>query len=116
MSAIYDFKMKMRMMILEWRKWAEKIAKAAKEVFSGECEVYVFGSIAKGSWSGGSDVDILIIVNREIKSNKERGDFKALIEEKAQLPLFHPFEIHLVTTREAAWYWKHIKNDYIRIS
>jgi len=30
-----------------------------------------------------------------------RGDLKAKIEEAANLPLYHPFEVHFVTTEEA---------------
>jgi len=105
---IFKFKIEMRRMIEKWREYVERIATSANEIL-GECEVYVFGSVIEGKWSGGSDVDILIISNRIPKRNKERGELKAKIEEKAGLPLIHPFEIHVVRREEAAWYWKHIK-------
>lgn len=113
MSEIYVFSLKMKKIIENWKYWVEKIAATAKEVL-GDCEIYVFGSVAEGTWTGGSDVDILIVCSKRIKSNKERGELKALIEEKACLPLFHPFEIHLVSKKEAKWYWRHIKK-YIKV-
>ena len=106
--------MKMRKLIENWREYSKKIAKASKELL-GECEVYVFGSVIEGTWTGGSDVDILIISDKVPQSNKARGELKAKIEEKAGLPLFHPFEIHLVNTDEAEHYWRHMKK-YVKIN
>ncbi|MGQ9468973.1 MAG: nucleotidyltransferase domain-containing protein [Nitrososphaerales archaeon] len=83
----------------EWHFWSEAIAKAAKEVI-GSCKVLVFGSVVGGHATGGSDVDILIVADRLPKSFRERGNLKAEIEVKACLPLYHPFEIHLVTSEE----------------
>ena len=34
---------------------------------------------------------------------------KAKIEEVAGLPLYHPYEIHLVNEEEAKWYFKHVR-------
>lgn len=110
MSEIYKFKLKMRRMLENRKYWAEKIAEAAQKVL-GKCEVYVFGSIVEGKWTGGSDVDILIITDRKFKNSRERAEIKTQIEEKAELPSIHPFEIHIVTRKEAEWYWKHIKKS-----
>ena len=108
MSGIFEVGFKMKKFIDEWEKWAEKIAIAAKEIL-GECEVYVFGSVVEGKATGGSDVDILIICDKVPKKGKDRADIIVKIEELANLPLFHPFEIHIVDKKEANWYWKHIK-------
>lgn len=35
------------------------------------------------------------------RRNKERGELKAEIEETAELPLYHPFEIHMIDTEES---------------
>jgi len=107
LSEIYRFSLRMSRMVEDWERWAKRIGAAAKEVL-GECEVYVFGSVAEGRWAGGSDVDILVVCRKRIRSNKERGELKALIEERAGLPLFHPFEIHVVDEEEAEWYWRHV--------
>jgi len=110
---IFRFRMKMRSMVEKWKEFSEKIAKAARKIV-GECEVYVFGSVVEGTWTGGSDVDILIVSDNIPKRNKERGEIKAKIEDEACLPPIHPFEIHLVRKEEAQWYWRHIKK-YKRI-
>jgi len=83
----------------DWRFWSEAIAKAAREVI-GSSEVLVFGSVVKGHATGGSDVDILIVAEKLPKGFRERGNLKAEIEVKACLPLYHPFEIHLATSKE----------------
>lgn len=84
----------------DWRFWCEGIAKAAKEVL-GSCEVYVFGSVVGGRVTGASDVDVLIVGNQLPGDCRGRGRLKAKIEEAAGLPLYHPFEIHLATKKEA---------------
>lgn len=98
-------------MIRNWTAYAESVVRAAEEVLGG-CEVYAFGSVVEGSWTGGSDVDILIVCK---DLPKDRGSLKALIEERAGLPLAHPFEIHLVTEEEVEWYRKHVKG-FIKLS
>lgn len=90
----------MRQLTEQWRLWSKQIGEAAREIL-GECSVYVFGSVAKGEYIGGSDVDILIVSNKLPSSGKSRCEIKALIEEKANLPPYHPFEIHLATSIEA---------------
>lgn len=88
------------MLVREWRGWSEAIERAAIKVL-GPCEVYVFGSVVKGHETGGSDVDMLIIADHLPRNFKARGNLKARIEEEANLPLYHPFEIHIVTREEA---------------
>lgn len=87
-------------LIRDWRLWSEAIAEAAERVL-GSCEVYVFGSVVEGRATGGSDVDVLIVAERLPGDFKVRGALKAEIEEAANLPLYHPFEIHLSTGEEA---------------
>ncbi|MBS7612394.1 nucleotidyltransferase domain-containing protein [Candidatus Bathyarchaeota archaeon] len=84
----------------QWRFWSEAIAKAAYEVL-GSCNVYVFGSVAEGRATGGSDVDVLIVANSLPGNFRARGELIAKIEEAANLPLYHPFQIHLATWKEA---------------
>lgn len=108
MLEIFEVGFEKRRMVENWREYVSKIAKACKELL-GECEVYVFGSVAENKWTGGSDVDILIISDNTPPTSKERAEIIAKIEEKINLPIAHPFEIHLATRKEAKWYWKHIK-------
>ena len=93
-------KLKINRLARNWRFWCDSIAKAAAAIL-GPCETYVFGSAAKGHLTGGSDVDILIVAEKLPNDFKLRGNLKAEIERVAKLPLYHPFEIHLVTRREA---------------
>ncbi|MEM2922266.1 MAG: nucleotidyltransferase domain-containing protein [Candidatus Bathyarchaeia archaeon] len=83
----------------QWRFWAEAIAMAANEVL-GLCSVYVFGSVAEGLATGGSDVDVLIVANSLPRDFRARAEAIARIEEMAKLPLYHPFQIHLATWDE----------------
>jgi predicted nucleotidyltransferase len=83
-----------------WRLWGKKIAKAARKTL-GDCEVYVFGSVVSGCPTAASDVDILIVCGQLPEDGRSRGNIKARIEEASQLPLYHPFEIHLATRKEA---------------
>ena len=110
MYQIYKFNLKMREFLENWRYWAHRVTEASKSVL-GPCEVYVFGSIAECEWTNGSDLDILVICDQLSRSSKDRAELKALIEEKAGLPLYSPVEIHLVTREEAKWYWRHIKKS-----
>ncbi|WXG43804.1 MAG: nucleotidyltransferase domain-containing protein [Promethearchaeati archaeon SRVP18_Atabeyarchaeia-1] len=100
MLKILKAKLEVGKLVYKWRPWAKKIAGAAK-VTLGECQVYVFGSVAKGTATGASDVDILIVCREIPKGEKSRGNAKARLEELAGLPLYHPFEIHLATREEA---------------
>jgi len=96
---ILEEKLKLNELAREWEFWSRRIAEAARELL-GPCEVYVFGSAVKGLSTGASDVDILIISDQLPKKCRDRGNLKANMEERAGLPLYHPFEIHLVTSRE----------------
>jgi len=97
--SILKAKLDIRKLAQDWRPWTKKIAEAARETL-GDCQVYVFGSVARGSAAGASDVDILIVSNQLPEDGKRRGEIKARIEEAAELPLYHPFEIHLATKKE----------------
>jgi len=108
MSEIFKLGAERRKIIENWRFYVEKIAEACRELLK-DCEVFVFGSVVEERWTGGSDVDVLLISDSTPSSNRERAEIKAKIEEAAGLPLVHPFEIHLVNRSEASWYRRHIK-------
>ncbi|WP_460122801.1 nucleotidyltransferase domain-containing protein [Stetteria hydrogenophila] len=92
----------------EWRVWTRRIAVAAERVL-GECRVYVFGSVAEGRATGGSDVDVLIVSENVPRRARDRWEAIARIEEEAGLPPFHPYEIHLASSEEAEWYYRHAR-------
>ena len=101
-------------MVRSWRRWSERIAEAVGEV-APEAEVYVFGSVVRGEAVGGSDVDILIIVDKLPRGVLERAETKESIVERAGLPYYHPFQIHLVTREEAESYFERAGDWIIKI-
>ncbi len=94
-------------LLKEWEKWSKKIEKAAKKIL-GDCRVVIFGSVIEGKATGGSDVDILIVIKHLPRDGKKRAEIISKIEDEAGLPLYHPYEIHLVNEEEAKWYLRHI--------
>ncbi len=107
-DAILEVRLERLEMLREWRRWVEGIAEEfAKRL--GDVEVYVFGSVAEGRWHGGSDVDVLVVSDRLPERLGERYRLWAEVWESLDLPLHHPFEIHLVNRREAGFYRRHIR-------
>lgn len=95
-------------MVREWKRYVADIAQAAHKILS-DAAVYVFGSVVKSEATGGSDVDVLIVSKYVPASGIERAKLLLKIEEGAGLPSYHPFEIHLVNTEEAEWYFRKVK-------
>ncbi len=92
-------------------KYARKIKTRAEELL-GKVEVYLFGSIVKGNYTIGSDIDILVVA--EEVSNEERGKIRS--ELLKTVGFFSPFEIHLVNKKIfEVWYKKFIKEDFIKV-
>lgn len=96
--------------VREWRQWVIKIADAIKIVLP-DAEVYVFGSVIKGDSTGGSDIDLLVISKDLPKRALDRAKLKVKIEDAANLPFYHPFEIHLSTPEEAELYFMKVGNN-----
>ncbi|EHR79358.1 nucleotidyltransferase [Thermococcus litoralis DSM 5473] len=95
LEAMIERGRKRYLMIKNYRRYLPTIKRACEEVF-GECELYVFGSVLSGKFTAGSDVDLLIKVQKVPKSLRERAELEARIEELAGLPDYHPFEFHIV--------------------
>lgn len=108
-SSLYRLKM-----VKEWRVWVERIARVAKELIP-DVEVYVIGSIVRGDYVGGSDVDVLIVSRSIPEKPFERARIKVLIEERLNLPYYHPFELHLLRPREAELYLKKARGRMVKI-
>jgi len=83
-----------------WKKYVDEVAKAAESLLKS-FEVYAFGSTASGELTAASDIDILIIAENLPQSLMERAKVKEEIERLANLPPYHPIQIHLVTKNEA---------------
>ena len=92
-------------MLREWKRWVKIIAAEAKKILP-DTKVYVVGSIVRGDYTGGSDVDIIIVSDRVPENALRRAAIKARIEDAINLPYYHPFEIHLLRPEEAQHYLK----------
>ncbi len=97
-------------MVREWRRWVPKVANVVKSILPS-AEIYVVGSVVREEAIGSSDVDMVIVLSRKL-SPREEAELKALIERKANLPLYHPLEIHFTTAEEAA---KFLKDRYVKL-
>jgi predicted nucleotidyltransferase len=67
-----------------------------------DTEVVVFGSVPDGEYTTASDIDVLVISDHVPVGLNERA--KILSKINKVLGDFHPFELHLVTKKEAEWY------------
>jgi len=101
-------------MLKEWRAWAERVASAAEKTLPG-LEVYVMGSVVRGDYTGGSDIDILITSDALPEGLLKRAEIKSSIEEAANLPPTHPIQIHLTKRSEANNYIRRARSDIIKL-
>ena len=101
-------------MLKDWRVWAERVAVAAKR-FLPRSEVYVLGSVVRGDYVGGSDMDILVVSDRIPESLLKKAEMKRSIEEEANLPVTHPIQIHLTRKSEADRYIRRAGRSIIKL-
>lgn len=91
-----------------WREYAEKIAKATRDI-EANAEVYVIGGVAEDRITVLSDIDILIVVKRNIEG-KEKRELKKNILIRAMdfydLPFDAPVELHVEDERASKTYFE----------
>ncbi len=92
-------------MLKNFRIFLKVIKENAKSLLK-DCRVYLFGSVLDEENVGGSDIDVLIVANVP-KKHMLRAELVATIEEKSGLPLYHPFDLHLIDFEELEK-WKDI--------
>lgn len=80
----------------EWRRAAQAVAEAAKDLDIGE--VYVVGGAAEGRLTVLSDVDILICAQGDPWELRRRA-FEAAVD-RYGLPWDYPLEIHVATPEQ----------------
>lgn len=102
-------------MLREWRMWVHRIAEVVKEIIP-DAEVYVVGSVVRGDSVGGSDVDILVVSPQIPRKPVDIAKLKTIIEDKLNLPYYHPFEIHMLKPEEARYLMEKSKGYMIRIA
>ncbi len=101
-------------MLREWRSWIPQVVKVIKKLLP-DAEVYVIGSVAEGRAIAASDLDLLVVSQKVPDMARERARLIATIEERAELPLYHPIEFHLVKPAEKGSYLQKSKK-YIRLA
>ena len=74
-----------------------------------DVEVYVFGSVVRGTFTGGSDIDILVV------TEKLERKYDMMVEVYRRIDA--PVELHIVSERELReWYYKFIDpNELVRV-
>jgi len=90
--------------LLRWRDQLPELLEAVRSVLP-DAEVYVFGSALRNELTANSDVDILVVSDRALGS--QRHKLAVAIEEKLRNPFI--FEIHLTTKEKLAWYKRQAK-------
>ncbi len=81
----------------KWRDAARIVAGVAKRLYPGS-EVYVIGSVAEGTFTATSDLDILVVLPHD-PSPRERLEAKTRILLQAfdeGLPIHYPVDLHVV--------------------
>lgn len=115
MNGFMDESIRRAELLREWRIWVNRLAGIAREVIGEPVEVYVVGSIVRGDYTGGSDVDVLIVSPRIPDKHVDRAGIKVLIEDRLKPPYYHPLEIHLLKPGEAEYYFKRAGRNILRI-
>ena len=90
-----------------WREYAEKVARAARDVV-GDVKVYAVGGVAEERTTIYSDIDLLIILRGGGLKEKKKL-YRKILERAIDvygLPWDAPVELHIVDEREAEEYLK----------
>jgi len=99
MSKIYEIGKERFKIIKKYKQYLEPIKQACLKSLP-EAKVFLFGSILRGEVVAASDIDILILTDKEFNNQKERASVIIEIEDSIGLPFVHPFEFHLMSTEE----------------
>ncbi|MGC9105448.1 MAG: nucleotidyltransferase domain-containing protein [Thermoprotei archaeon] len=97
-----------------WREYAEKVAKAVKDL-EPDAEVYVIGGVAEDRITVLSDIDILVVVKRELSPRERRNLMRDVLVRAMDvygLPFDAPVELHVVGEGSAR---KYLAKKHIRI-
>ena len=91
--------------LFNYKSYLEKIVRII-EANLKDANIYLFGSVLENNLIASSDIDM--IIECEIpKNHMRRAEIIANIEEQTDLPLYHPFQFHLLTGEELIE-WKSI--------
>ena len=91
--------------VLDMLRNYREVARRVKEIvrrLDSDAEVYVFGSVPRGEFTGASDIDILVVTERLDLKDKMRVDVYRSIEA--------PVELHVVSRKQLEkWYKRFIR-------
>ncbi|MGC9779522.1 MAG: nucleotidyltransferase domain-containing protein [Candidatus Heimdallarchaeota archaeon] len=99
MLKIYEIGKERYKLIKKYKQYLEPIKSACLQLLP-KAKIFLFGSALSGKLVAASDIDILIVTEREFKNQRERASIILRIEDKVSLPFVHPFEFHLMSTPE----------------
>ena len=96
-----------------FRKYAYEIKKTALEYFGDNfLKLLVFGSMIRSNYRADSDIDIAIILMKNV-DEFQRAKFVSIVNKKFKL---NPFEIHIISNDLwESWYKNFVKNEFIEI-
>lgn len=95
-------------MLKNYREIVKEVKGVVKEI-DPSAEVYVFGSVVRGTYTAASDIDVLVIVKDISKK------YKIMVEVYRRIDA--PIELHVVTsTMFERWYKRFIpENELVKI-
>ncbi|MHA1629185.1 MAG: nucleotidyltransferase domain-containing protein [Candidatus Heimdallarchaeota archaeon] len=94
MSKILSLNRVRYLLLKNYRKYLGQIKRACLE-FLPDARLFLFGSALNGDLVVASDIDILILTNKEFKNHMERAAVVIGIEDRISLPFVHPYEFHI---------------------
>ncbi|MEM0476559.1 MAG: nucleotidyltransferase domain-containing protein [Candidatus Aenigmatarchaeota archaeon] len=96
----------------KYRYYCKKIKKEAINFFGKEIKLFVFGSLIKGESKPLSDIDIAIILPKEVDELKKAKFISSINRKFGE----NPFEIHIVSKEKwEKFYKKFVKEDFEEI-
>jgi predicted nucleotidyltransferase len=105
LETIIEIGKKRSKILLNYKHYLEKIVPVI-ELNLKDANIFLFGSVLEDNIVGSSDIDI--IIECDIPQNHmRRAEIIADIEKQTGLPLYHPFQFHLLT-KEQLIKWKSI--------
>ncbi|NPA84703.1 MAG: nucleotidyltransferase domain-containing protein [Crenarchaeota archaeon] len=98
-----------KLLVSKWRDVAEEVAKACAEL-CGDCEVYVIGSVARGTATALSDLDVLIVLPENCNAREIKK--KLLRKVIWRIPFDYPLNLHAAVRGSES---RMLKKGFIKI-
>ncbi|ADI31261.1 nucleotidyltransferase domain-containing protein [Staphylothermus hellenicus] len=92
---------KRRQVLRNWDSIAKTIAYILKKVMPDIMEIYVFGSVVDGKFTGASDLDLLIVIPEKYDESKTYILFNKILEEKLG-EIAYMIDLHIINKNKLA--------------